>query len=57
MVSEISKMDKEKTVQEIKELIEKSNGIEKISISVPIYRINSTINYKKLLLNFENLIK
>lgn len=57
MVREISKMDKEKTVQEIKELIEKSNGIEKITISVPIYRINSTINYKKLLLNFENLIK
>ena len=56
MVQEISKMDKPKTIQEINSLIEKSNGIEKITISVPIYRINLAINYKKLLLNYETLI-
>ena len=56
MVTEISKIDKDIIIKEIEELIEKSNNVEKIIITVPIYRINSNINYKKLLLNFKTLI-
>ena len=56
MVKEISKINKDKITEEINYLIEKSGNNEKIIISVPIYRINSSINYKKLLLNYETLI-
>lgn len=57
MIKENSKINKEKTSEEINSLIEKSGNVDKITISVPIYRINSSINYKKLLLNYETLIK
>jgi len=56
MVKENSKINKDKITEEINYLIEKSGNNEKIIISVPIYRINSSINYKKLLLNYETLI-
>ena len=57
MIKENAKINKEKTSEEINSLIEKSGNVDKITISVPIYRINSSINYKKLLMNYETLIK
>lgn len=56
MVKEISKFDKKKTIKEINSLIKKTNGIDNIIITVPIYRIKLNINYKILLLNYETLI-
>lgn len=56
MISEISKFDKNKVIEEVETLIKRSDGKEKMIITVPIYRIKASLDYKKLLLNYQTLI-
>lgn len=58
MKNEISKINKESIIEELNKKIDYYNGYnsENITICIPIYRIKTNLNYKKLLLNYQSLI-